>query len=134
VAQVAQGADYAHLVKVLQEAESYPGPSLIIAYAPCIAHGIVDGMAFVQETSKLAVKSGYWHLYRFDPRRTAAGENPFILDSKEPSMPLRKFLEREVRFTSLAITFPEQAEILTARAEEAAAELMRRYKMMVKHY
>jgi pyruvate-ferredoxin/flavodoxin oxidoreductase len=134
VAQVAQGADQAHLVKVLYEAESYPGPSLIIAYAPCIAHSIVEGMAFAQKEAKLAVKSGYWHLYRFDPRRRAAGENPFILDSKEPSMPLREFLEREMRFTSLAGTFPEQAEILMAGAEEAATELMRRYKLMAKHY
>ncbi|MCL1916692.1 MAG: pyruvate:ferredoxin (flavodoxin) oxidoreductase, partial [Desulfovibrionaceae bacterium] len=134
VAQVAQGADQAHLVKVLHEAESYPGPSLVIAYAPCIAHNIVEGMAFAQKEAKLAVKSGYWHLYRFDPRRKAAGENPFILDSREPSMPLREFLEREMRFTSLAATFPEQAETLMAGAEEAAAELMRRYQLMAKHY
>ena len=133
VAQVAQGADQAHLVKVLREAESYPGPSLIIAYAPCIAHGIVEGMAFAQEEAKLAVKSGYWHLYRFDPRRKAVGENPFILDSKEPSMPLREFLEREIRFTSLAEAFPEQAEALMVRAVEAATELMRHYQMMARN-
>ena len=123
VAQVAMGADQAQLIKVLKEAESYRGPSLIIAYAPCIAHGIVQGMAFAQEESKLAVKSGYWHLYRYDPRRKAAGENPFVLDSKEPSMPLRDFLKGEVRFTALARTFPEKAEELMVLAEESAAEL-----------
>ncbi len=130
VAQVAMGADQGQLIKTLQEAESYPGPSLIIAYAPCIAHGIVEGMAFAQEESKLAVKAGYWHLYRFDPRRKDAGDNPFVLDSKKPSVPLREFLHKEVRFTSLARTFPERAEELLALAEKGAAELMDKYLAM----
>ena len=132
VAQVAMGADQAQLIKALQEAESYRGPSLIIAYAPCIAHGIVEGMAYAQEEAKLAVKSGYWHLYRYDPRRKEAGENPFILDSKEPSLPLRDFLKGEVRFTSLARTFPDQAELLMEKAEKAAAELTAKYKKLAR--
>ena len=130
VAQVALGADYKQLITVLREAESYPGPSLVIAYAPCIAHGIVKGMAFAQEESKLAVKSGYWHLYRFDPRRKERGENPFVLDSKAPSLPLRDFLQQEVRFTALARTFPEKAEELMAQAEKQAAEVMRTYERL----
>lgn len=123
VAQVAMGADMAQLVKVLKEAESYRGPSLIIAYAPCIAHGIAKGMACAQEESRLAVASGYWHLYRFDPRRKASGENPFVLDSKKPSLPLRDFLKGEVRFTALSRTFPDKAEELMTLAEKSAAEL-----------
>ncbi len=130
VAQVAMGADQEQLITVLREAESYPGPSLIIAYAPCIAHGIVAGMDFAQEESKLAVKSGYWHLYRFDPRRKAEGKNPFVLDSKEPDMPLRDFLKGEVRFTALARTFPDQAERLLEMAEKHAAEVMEKYRKM----
>ncbi|MDL2317238.1 pyruvate:ferredoxin (flavodoxin) oxidoreductase [Desulfovibrio sp. OttesenSCG-928-A18] len=130
VAQVAMGADQAQLIRVLREAESFKGPSLIIAYAPCIAHGIVSGMAYAQEEAALAVKSGYWHLFRYDPRRKEAGENPFILDSKEPALPLRDFLRNEVRFTALARTFPDQAEELMARAEKAAAELMEKYKKL----
>jgi pyruvate:ferredoxin (flavodoxin) oxidoreductase, homodimeric len=132
VAQVAQGANHGQLITALKEAESYPGPSLVIAYAPCIAHGIIQGMAFAQEEAKLAVKSGYWHLYRIDPRRKSAGENAFVLDSKEPDMPLRDFLKGEVRFMSLARTFPDQAERLMAQAEENARELMEKYRRMEK--
>ena len=130
VAQVALGADQSQLIKALKEAESFRGPSLIVAYAPCIAHGIVDGMAFAQEESKLAVKSGYWHLYRFDPRRKEAGENPFVMDSKVPSTPLRDFLKREVRFMSLARTFPDKAERLMELAEKSALELTEKYRRM----
>ena len=127
VAQVAMGADPAQLLTVLREAESYPGPSLIIAYAPCIAHGIVKGMAYAQEESRLAVQSGYWHLYRFDPRKKAKGKNPFSLDSKEPSKPLRDFLHNEVRFTALARMFPERAEELMDLAAKSAQELTEKY-------
>ena len=130
IAQVALGANKEQYLKALQEAESYPGPSLVIAYAPCIAHGIVKGMAYAQEEAKLAVQAGYWHLYRFDPRRKAAGENPFVLDSPEPTRPLREFLEREVRFTALARTFPDQAEILLVKAEESAKELMEKLRKL----
>ena len=128
VAQVALGANPAQLIKVLKEAESFKGPSLIIAYAPCITHGIVKGMAYAQQESKLAVESGYWQLYRYDPRLKEEGKNPFVLDCKEPSIPLREFLDGEVRYASLKRTFPEHAEVLLKAAEEAAAEKYRRYR------
>ncbi|MDY3868503.1 MAG: pyruvate:ferredoxin (flavodoxin) oxidoreductase [Pyramidobacter sp.] len=127
VAQVALGADPAHLIKVLKEAESYDGPSLIIAYAPCINHGIVKGMSYAQPESKLAVASGYWHLYRYDPRRAEKGENPFTLDSKAPTVPLRDFLMGEVRYAALERTFPEQAQKLLTLAEEQAKARYQRY-------
>ncbi|MDL2248655.1 pyruvate:ferredoxin (flavodoxin) oxidoreductase [Tyzzerella sp. OttesenSCG-928-J15] len=127
VAQVAMGANQAHLIKVLKEAESFKGPSLIIAYAPCINHGIVKGMAYAQPEAKLAVDSGYWHLFRYDPRRKENGENPFVLDSKEPQTPLRDFMMGEVRFASLERTFPEEAEKLLAQAEKHASEKYKQY-------
>ena len=130
VAQVAIGADPAHFIKVLKEAESYEGPSLIIAYAPCINHGIVKGMGYAMPEAKLAVQSGYWHLYRYDPRRAAKGENPFILDSKKPTIPLRDFLMGEVRYAALGRTFPEEAERLLAMAEVQAAAKYERYAAM----
>jgi len=128
VAQVALGADPAQLVRVLKEAESYPGPSLVIAYAPCINHGIVKGMGYSQAESKLAVQSGYWPLYHFDPRRKEQGLNPFVLDSKAPTVPLREFLLGEVRYAALARTFPDQAEALLKAAEKAAAERFLQYQ------
>ena len=130
VAQVALGADPAQFIKVLKEAESYDGPSLIIAYAPCINHGIVKGMSYAQPESKLAVESGYWHLYRYDPRRAAAGENPFILDSKAPTVPLRDFLMGEVRYAALGRTFPQEAEKLLSLAEEQAKAKYERYRRL----
>ncbi|MDY3212551.1 pyruvate:ferredoxin (flavodoxin) oxidoreductase [Pyramidobacter sp.] len=130
VAQVAMGADPAHFIKVLKEAESYDGPSLIIAYAPCINHGIVKGMGYAMPESKLAVQSGYWHLYRYDPRRAAKGENPFVLDSKKPTIPLRDFLMGEVRYAALGRTFPEEAARLLAMAEVQADAKYRRYAAM----
>ena len=130
IAQVAMGADPNHLVKVLKEAESYKGPSLIIAYAPCINHGIVKGMGFAQKESKLAVEAGYWHLYRYDPRRVKEGLNPFVLDSKAPTRPLREFLMGEVRYAALERTFPEEAKVLIAMAEEDAKEKYERYRQM----
>ena len=130
VASVALGANPAHLVKVLKEAGEYNGPSLIIAYAPCINHGIVKGMAYAQQESKLAVDSGYWFLYRYDPRLKEEGKNPFILDSGEPSVPLREFLMGEVRYAALERTFPEEAKVLLARAEEMAKEKYLTYKAM----
>ncbi|NLX62646.1 MAG: pyruvate:ferredoxin (flavodoxin) oxidoreductase, partial [Tissierellia bacterium] len=130
VAQVAMGANMNHLLKVLKEAESYDGPSLIIAYAPCINHGIKGGMGVSIAQEKLAVETGYWHLYRFDPRRKEEGKNPFVLDSKEPTKPLRDFLETEVRYTSLKRTFPEIADELFAAAERDARERYEKYKRM----
>ena len=130
VAQVAMGANMNQLMKALIEAESYDGPSLIIAYAPCINHGIKGGMANSIEQEKRAVETGYWHLYRFDPRRKEEGKNPFILDSKEPTRPFEEFLESEVRYTSLKRTFPEVAEELFKVAAEDARERYQKYKKM----
>jgi len=130
VAQVAMGANMNQLMKALVEAESYDGPSLIIAYAPCINHGIKGGMGSSIEQEKRAVESGYWHLYRFDPRRKAEGKNPFILDSKEPTRPFEEFLESEIRYTSLKRTFPDIAEELFKVAAEDAKERYEKYKRM----
>ena len=130
VAQVAMGANMNHLMKVLQEAESYDGPSLIIAYAPCINHGIRTGMGTTIQQEKFAVETGYWHLYRYDPRLKEEGKNPFILDSKEPSKPFMDFLNSEVRYTSLRRTFPEVAEELFKAAEQDAKERYEKYKRM----
>ncbi len=105
VASVAMGANKNQLIKALKEAESYPGPSLIIAYAPCINHGIKAGMVKSQEEEKLAVESGYWPMYRFDPRLTDEGKNPFQLDYKEPNGTIREFLMGEVRYHSLTKSF-----------------------------
>ena len=119
VAQVAMGSNNAQYLKAIREAEAYPGPSLIIAYAPCINHGLRDGMGRTQAQTKLAVECGYWHNYRFNPLLEAEGKNPFILDSKEPDWTkFQDFLKTEVRYTSLIKAFPENAEILFKAAEE----------------
>ena len=118
VAQVAMGADPAQLIKAIREAEEYDGPSVIIAYTPCASHGICAGMHKVQEEMKRAVDSGYWTLYRYDPRK----ENPFQLDSKAPSIPYTDFLEGEVRYNSLRRSFPENAETLFAKGTETATK------------
>ena len=107
-------------LKALKEAESYNGPSLVIAYAPCINHGIKSGMGTTIKQEKKAVDSGYWHLYRFDPRLTEEGKNPFVLDSKEPTESFQDFINSEVRYTSLKQQFPEVAEELFAAAEKNA--------------
>ena len=127
VAQIAMGASPAQTLKAIQEAESYPGPSLIIGYAPCINHGIKVGMGRSQEQQKHAVEAGYWNLYRYDPRRKEKGENPFILDSKEPKGGFREFLMSEVRFASLAKKNAGLAEELFMQAEEEAMERYQRY-------
>lgn len=130
VAQVAIGADKNQFMKALTEAESYHGPSIIIAYAPCINHGIKAGMGKTVEREKKAVDAGYWHLYRFNPLLKDQGKNPFILDSKEPTASFREFLEGEVRYTSLKGTFPEVAEDLFAQAEVNAKDRLDSYKRM----
>ena len=122
VAQVAIGADKNQFLKALKEAESYDGPSLIIAYAPCINHGIKVGMGKTVDREKKAVEAGYWHLYRFNPLLKEEGKNPFILDSKAPSASFREFLEGEVRYSSLKTSFPEVAEQLFAKAEKDAKD------------
>ncbi len=120
VAQVAQGADYNQCMKAFVEAGSYNGPSIVIAYAPCINHGIKGGMSIAQTEEKRAVQAGYWHLFRFDPRLAAEGKNPFQLDSKEPSESYEEFLMNEVRYNSLARSNPERAKALFEHAAETA--------------
>jgi len=131
VAQVAMGADKNQFMKALQEAEAYDGPSLIIAYAPCINHGIKGGMSLTQTHEAFAVESGYWHLYRFNPSLKEEGKNPFTLDSKEPDMDkFTQFLDSEVRYTSLKLTFPEVSETLYDKTKEEALERYNGYKRM----
>ena len=130
VAQVAMGANQAQTLKAIKEAESYPGPSLIIAYAPCINHGIKAGMGKTQRREKEAVASGYWHLWRFNPLLSLEGKNPFVLDSKDPEESFQEFLQGEVRYASLKKAFPESADQLYAEAEEAARERLESYKRM----
>jgi pyruvate-ferredoxin/flavodoxin oxidoreductase len=130
VAQVGMGSDKNQLMKALLEAEKYDGPSLIIAYAPCINHGLKEGMGRTQENTKQAVDAGYWHLYRFNPELKEQGKNPFTLDSKEPTASFREFLDKQVRYTSLKSTFPEIAEELFDKAEEEAKERYLGYKRM----
>ena len=130
VAKVALGANPAHVVKALKEAEAHKGPSIIIAYAPCINHGISNGMGVAMEEEKMAVECGYWPLYRYIPENAEKGENPFVLDSKEPNGKLREFMMGETRFASLTRTFPETAEKLFAEAEAQCAERYAKYKAM----
>ena len=122
VAQVAMGADMNQCIKAFNEAESYKGPSIIIAYAPCINHGIKGGMGVSMAEEKKAVQAGYWHNFRFDPRRADEGQNPFLLDSKAPSASYRDFIMGEVRYNSLMRAFPERAETLFEQAESDAAK------------
>ncbi|MBQ1361609.1 MAG: pyruvate:ferredoxin (flavodoxin) oxidoreductase, partial [Oscillospiraceae bacterium] len=130
VAQVAMGANPAQLITALKEAEKHKGPSLIIAYAPCINHGLANGMGRSQNEQKLAVECGYWPLWRYIPENKEAGKNPFVLDSKEPNGRLREFMMGEVRFSSLTRTFPERAELLFAEAEEFTARRYEQYKAL----
>jgi pyruvate-ferredoxin/flavodoxin oxidoreductase len=131
VAQVAMGANMNHFLKVLKEAEAYDGPSLIIAYSPCISHGLKGGMGRSQAEEKAAVECGYWHLWRYNPQLEKEGKNPFILDSKEPDWDkFEDFLRGEVRYTSLEKTFPEDAKELFAAAKENAQWRYRTYKRM----
>lgn len=129
VAQIAMGADQNQTIKAIAEAESYPGPSLIIAYSPCEMHGIKGGMTNCQLQMKKAVAAGYWHNFRFDPRKATAGQNPFILDSKEPTGDYLDFINGETRYTRLKLSFPDRAETLF---EEAADLSKDRYKYLVK--
>ena len=130
VAQVAMGANQAQLIKALKEAEEYNGPSIIIAYAPCISHGLVHGMGSTQVESKNAVEAGYWHLYRYNPMLAEEGKNPFILDSKAPTKDFKEFLMGEVRYSSLVRTFPEQAEELFEVAAKNAEKKYQTYRRL----
>ncbi|MCB0799813.1 MAG: pyruvate:ferredoxin (flavodoxin) oxidoreductase, partial [Bacteroidales bacterium] len=131
VAQVAMGSSQNQYFKAIREAEEYPGPSLIIAYSPCINHGLRNGMGKSQQQAEDAVASGYWHLYRFDPRLEAEGKNPFQLDSKEPDWSkFQDFLRSEVRYTSLLKDFPAEADVLFKQAEENAKWRYNNYKRL----
>ncbi|MDY5910952.1 MAG: pyruvate:ferredoxin (flavodoxin) oxidoreductase [Inconstantimicrobium porci] len=130
VAQIAMGADKNQTLKAIAEAEAYKGPSLIIAYATCISHGIKKGMTITQEEEKRAVQCGYWNLYRYNPILKEQGKNPFILDSKDPKESFRDFLLGEVRYASLAKAFPERAEELFKKTEEDAIERRNNYKRL----
>jgi len=130
VAQVALGSNMAQTIKAMKEAEAYKGPSLIIAYSPCINHGLKAGMAKSVQEAKKAVEAGYWHLYRFNPELEDQGKNPFSLDSKEPTASFRDFIMGEVRYTSLMNTFPETAEELFAGAERYAKVRYNSYKRL----
>ena len=121
VAQVAMGANQAQTLKAIREAEAYDGPSIVIAYSPCISHGLSAGMGHANDEQDKAVKCGYWHLYRYNPDLEAEGKNPMQLDSKEPNWDeFQNFLKGEVRYTSLMKQFPAEAEELFAAAEENA--------------
>lgn len=131
VAQVAMGANQSQYLKALKEAEAFPGPSLIIAYSPCINHGLKNGMGRTQFEQKLAVEAGYWQLYRYNPLLEKEGKNPFQLDSKEPSWEnFQKFLAGEVRYTSLQKAFPKEADELFLAAEDNAKWRFNTYKRL----
>jgi pyruvate-ferredoxin/flavodoxin oxidoreductase len=130
VAQVAFGAKDVQTLRVFLEAEAYPGPSLIIAYSPCIAHGV--DLSHNLRQQELAVKSGHWSLFRYDPREAAKGVNPLRLDSAAPSIPFREFAQTEARFTMLARTHPQDAERYVREAERAARQRFHEYEDMSK--
>jgi len=133
VAQIAMGASQSQTFKAIKEAEAYPGPSLIIAYSPCIAHGIKGGMKGTMSEEKFAVDAGYWHMYRYNPLFEEEGKNPFILDSKEPEWSrYQEFLANEVRYASLKKSFPEEARRLFAQSEEDAKWRYNNYSRQAK--
>ena len=134
VAQISMGADYNQCVKAIAEAEAYEGPSLIIAYAPCINHGIKCGMSCSQAEEDKAVKSGYWHLFRYNPDMKEAGKNAFFLDSKAPSMEYQEFLDGEVRYNALKRANPEKAEMLFNMAEDQAKDRLEYLQKLVTLY
>ncbi|KGK81076.1 pyruvate-flavodoxin oxidoreductase, partial [Desulfosporosinus sp. HMP52] len=130
VAQIAMGADKNQTLKAIAEAEAYPGPSLIIAYSPCINHGIRAGMGKSQLQAKKAVEAGYWSLYRYNPLLKEEGKNPFSLDSKEPTASFQEFINSEVRYSALFRQFPETAQALFDKAERDAKERLENYKRL----
>lgn len=133
VAQIAMGADMNHTIRTIIEAEKYKGPSLIIAYSPCINHGIKSGMGTSMMQEKRAVEAGYWHLYRYNPDLKKEGKNPFILDSKEPTKDYKEFIHSEIRYSQLMNVFPENADDMFELSAEHAAERYRRYKKLAEH-
>jgi len=133
VAQIAMGADMNQTIKAITEAERYKGPSLIIAYSPCVSHGIKTGMGTSIAEERKAVEAGYWHLYRFNPELRKEGKNPFILDSKDPTANYKDFINGEVRYSQLMNVFPDIAGNLFDLAEQNAAERFNRYKKLAEH-
>lgn len=130
VTQIAMGANMNHTIKAITEAESYKGPSLIIAYSPCVSHGIKSGMGTSIMEEKKAVEAGYWHLYRYNPDLKKEGKNPFTLDSKEPTADFKDFLHGEIRYSSLMNVFPEIAGEMFDAAEEHAKERYKKYRAL----
>jgi len=130
VAQIAMGADYAQTLKAIKEAEAYPGPSIVIAYATCIAHGLPGGMANSQLQMKRAVECGYWSLYRYNPLLAAEGKNPFVMDSKEPTASFQEFISGEARYKVLERQFPEIAKELFVACENDAKQRLAAYKRL----
>jgi pyruvate-ferredoxin/flavodoxin oxidoreductase len=122
------GANQAQALKAIIEAENYPGPSIVIAYAPCISHGIA--MNDTQQKTKDAVEAGYWHLYRYNPLLEDEGKNPFILDSKEPTKTFQDFIDSETRYSSLKKAFPKEAGELFEQAEIDAKKRYAAYKRL----
>ena len=122
VAQIAMGANQAQTLKAIAEAEAYPGPSLIIGYAPCEMHGVKGGMSNCQAEMKKAVAAGYWNMFRYNPTLKAEGKNPFILDSKPATADYKEFISSETRYSRLKLSFPERAQELFDKAEKRAAE------------
>ena len=134
VAQIAMGADQAQTLKAIREAEAYDGPSLIIAYAPCINHGLKKGMGKSQAEEKEAVACGYWHLWRYNPALEAEGKNPFTLTSKPGDGSYQDFLNNETRYSRLTRAFPERAERLFKASEEAAKARYEHLQRLVELY
>jgi len=127
VAQIAMGADMNQTLKAMLEAEAYPGPSLIIAYAPCVNHGIKGGMGKAHNQALRAVEAGYWSLYRYNPLNKKEGRNPFTLDSKPPTADFEEFLMSEVRYSSLMKQYPDEAKRLMEKAKKDAYERIENY-------
>ena len=134
VAQIAMGADMNQTIKALTEAEAYPGPSLVIGYAPCEMHSIKGGMVNCQNEMKKAVDCGYWNMFRFNPALKAEGKNPFTLDSKAPTTDYKEFILNEARYSSLTRSFPERAEELFTKAEKTAMDRYAFLQKLVKLY
>ncbi|RNC28593.1 MAG: Pyruvate synthase [Candidatus Dichloromethanomonas elyunquensis] len=133
VAQIAMGANMQQTIKAIREAEKYKGPSLIIAYATCFTHGIKNGMGTSLAQQKKAVDAGYWHLYRYNPELKKQGQNPFVLDSKEPKGSFREFIESEIRYSSLKTVFPDIADEMFTAAENHAMIRYETYRRMARN-
>ena len=130
VAQVCMGANPEHVIKCLKEAAAHKGPSIVIAYAPCINHGLSKGMSKAMDEGKAAVECGFWPLFRYNPDVEAEGKNPFSLDSAAPNGKLQEYMMGETRFASLTRTFPEIAERLFAEAEDFTNKRYEKYRKL----